>query len=102
MYFRVCKYLSNKGVDIDPEADNSVYFKLQDNGSGPYIATWNVPGVAKPTVSQLPTAGTSETWAKTARNAGKITEAAVDSATLEELRVMVKSLLEKQNMLEEK
>ena len=94
--------MSNKGVELDPLADTRKKFLLVDDGAGPYIAEWNVPGVAKPTPSQLPTAETSEAWAKGVRNTDKISEAAVDAATLDELRVMVKSLLEKQNMLEEK
>lgn len=104
MHNRILKYLSNKGVELHPSADNRKKFTLRDDsdGKGPYIETWNVRGVDKPTVSQLPTVETAESWAKGVRNADKISEAAFDAATLDELKVLLKPCIEKLNMFEEK
>ena len=49
----------NKKVKLYLEANSKVYldelenFKLQNDGSGDYIHTWNVSGLSKPTDSQL-------------------------------------------------
>ena len=50
------------GVDEKTGADlKSERIILQDDGSGPYIKTWNVDGLAKPSDSQLDTADTQAT-----------------------------------------
>ena len=49
----------NKKVKLYLEANSKVYldelenYKLQNDGSGDYIHTWNVSGLSKPTDSQL-------------------------------------------------
>ena len=60
----------NKKVKLYLEANSKVYrdelenYKLQNDGSGDYIHTWNVSGLSKPTDSQLAsyeTTGNTET-----------------------------------------
>ena len=60
----------NKKVKLYLEANSKIYkdelenYKLQNDGSGDYIHTWNVSGLSKPTDSQLATyetAGNTET-----------------------------------------
>ena len=60
----------NKKVKLYLEANSKIYkdelenYKLQNDGSGDYIQTWNVSGLSKPTDSQLATyetAGNTET-----------------------------------------
>ena len=60
----------NKKVKLYLEANSKIYkdelenYKLQNDGSGDYIHTWNVSGLSKPTASQLATyetAGNTET-----------------------------------------
>ena len=60
----------SKKVKLYLEANSKVYldelenYKLQNDGSGDYIHTWNVSGLSKPTDSQLATyetAGNTET-----------------------------------------
>ena len=60
----------NKKVKLYLEANSKIYkdelenYKLQNDGSGDYIHTWNVSGLTKPTDSQLATyetAGNTET-----------------------------------------
>ena len=49
----------NKKVKLYLEANSKIYkdelenYKLQNDGSGDYIHTWNVSGLSKPTDSQL-------------------------------------------------
>tara|TARA_R110000744_G_scaffold114549_1_gene214265 strand:+ start:539 stop:889 length:351 start_codon:yes stop_codon:yes gene_type:complete len=43
-------YLTANSKTWDNEKDN---IELQDDGAGPYIKTWNVSGVTKPTDSQI-------------------------------------------------
>ena len=59
-----------KKVKLYLEANSKIYkdelenYKLQNDGSGDYIHTWNVSGLSKPTDSQLATyetAGNTET-----------------------------------------
>ena len=53
-------YLEANSKTYNGERSN---FNLRDDGSGPYIETWNVSGVNKPTNSQLAsyeTAGNTE------------------------------------------
>tara|TARA_R100000008_G_C3543567_1_gene146235 strand:- start:49 stop:399 length:351 start_codon:yes stop_codon:yes gene_type:complete len=45
LYSKVKKYLENNSKTWDAEKDNIV---LQNDGSGDYIKTWNVSGLAKP------------------------------------------------------
>ena len=51
----------NKKVKLYLEANSKIYkdelenYKLQNDGSGDYIHTWNVSGLSKPTDSQLAT-----------------------------------------------
>ena len=49
---KIKKYLADNGVN---SVDFTVDVLLQDdsNGQGPYIAQWNIDGVAKPTSDQL-------------------------------------------------
>ena len=60
----------NKKVKLYLEANSKIYkdelenYKLQNDGSGDYIHTWNVSGLSKPTDLQLATyetAGNTET-----------------------------------------
>ena len=60
----------NKKVKLYLEANSKIYkdelenYKLQNDGAGDYIHTWNVSGLSKPTDSQLATyetAGNTET-----------------------------------------
>ena len=60
----------NEKVKLYLEANSKIYkdelenYKLQNDGSGDYIHTWNVSGLSKPTDSQLATyetAGNTET-----------------------------------------
>ncbi len=50
LYYKVKLYLEANSK-TETEFDSNIL--LQDDGSGPYIKTWNVSGVAKPTDSQL-------------------------------------------------
>tara|TARA_R100001126_G_C4741419_1_gene108603 strand:- start:32 stop:391 length:360 start_codon:yes stop_codon:yes gene_type:complete len=51
LYWKVVKYLeANSKTDSEFSSGN---IKLQNDGDGDYIKTWNVSGVAKPTDSQL-------------------------------------------------
>ena len=43
-------YLKDNSTSLSAEQANIV---LQDDGSGPYIHTWNVSGVAKPSENKL-------------------------------------------------
>ena len=70
----------NKKVKLYLEANSKVYrdeldnYKLQNDGSGDYIHTWNVSGLSKPTDSHLAsydTAGNTETNNDVVRNTRK-------------------------------
>ena len=50
LYYKVKLYLEANSK-TETEFDSNIL--LQDDGSGPYIKTWNVSNVAKPTDSQL-------------------------------------------------
>ena len=51
LYWKVVKYLeANSKTDSEFLSGN---IKLQNDGDGDYIKTWNVSGVTKPTDSQL-------------------------------------------------
>ena len=50
LYYKVKLYLEANSK-TETEFDSNIL--LQDDGSGPYIKTWNVSDVAKPTDSQL-------------------------------------------------
>ena len=50
LYLKVKKYLENNSKTWDDEKSNIV---LQDDGSGPYIKTWNVSGLTKPNDTAL-------------------------------------------------
>ena len=50
LYYKVKLYLEANSK-TESEFDSNIL--LQDDGSGGYIKTWNVSGVAKPTDSQL-------------------------------------------------
>ena len=50
LYYKVKLYLE---ANSKTETEFNSNILLQDDGSGPYIKTWNVSGVAKPTDSQL-------------------------------------------------
>ena len=43
-------YLKDNSTSLSAEQANII---LQDDGSGPYIHTWNVSGIAKPSESKL-------------------------------------------------
>ena len=50
LYSKVKKYLENNSKTWDDEKSN---IALQDDGSGPYIKTWGVSGLAKPNDTAL-------------------------------------------------
>lgn len=50
LYTKVKLYLDANSKSIDEEIDNIV---MQNDGSGAYIKTWNVSGLAEPTDEQL-------------------------------------------------
>tara|TARA_Y100001937_G_C7111856_1_gene328020 strand:- start:1127 stop:1471 length:345 start_codon:yes stop_codon:yes gene_type:complete len=50
LYTKVKKYLEANSKTWAAEQDNIV---LQNDGSGDYVHTWNVSGLAKPTDAQL-------------------------------------------------
>jgi len=50
LYYKVKLYLEANGKT---ESEFNLNIALQNDGSGDYIKTWNVSGVAKPTDSQL-------------------------------------------------
>ena len=58
LYYKVKVYLEANGK-TETEFDNNI--SLIDEGSGAYIATWNVSGVSKPTDSQLHTLSSDAT-----------------------------------------
>ena len=65
-------YLEANSKTYNGERSN---FNLRDDGSGPYIETWNVSGVNKPTNSQLAsyeTAGNTEEKNNGVRSTRKI------------------------------
>ena len=65
IYYKVKLYLEANSK-TETEIDNNIL--LQDDGSGGYIKTWNVSGVAKPTDTQLNSYATNAT--KELNNAG--------------------------------
>jgi len=50
LWMKVTKYLEANSKTWDAEENNIV---LQNDGSGDYINTWNVSGLAKPTAEQI-------------------------------------------------
>ncbi len=50
LYIKVKKYLEANSK-TETEFDNNI--RLQNDGSGDYIKTWNVPGLAKPSDDQI-------------------------------------------------
>ena len=52
LYTKVKKYLEANSKTIS-EFENNIVLQNDSNGSGDYIHTWNVSGVAKPTDEQL-------------------------------------------------
>jgi len=50
LWMKVTKYLEANSKTWDAEENNIV---LQNDGSGDYINTWNVSGLAKPTDEQI-------------------------------------------------
>ena len=58
LYYKVKLYLEANSK-TETEFDNNIL--LQDDGSGGYIKTWNVSGVAKPTDTQLNSYATNAT-----------------------------------------
>ena len=58
IYYKVKLYLEANS-NTETEFDNNIL--LQDDGSGGYIKTWNVSGVAKPTDTQLNSYATNAT-----------------------------------------
>jgi hypothetical protein len=58
LYTKVKLYLEANSKTWDSEKDN---IQLQNDGSGDYIHTWNVSGLAKPSDEQLATYNSSAT-----------------------------------------
>jgi hypothetical protein len=58
LYYKVKLYLEANSKTWDAEKNNIV---LQNDGSGDYIHTWNVSGLAKPSDEQLATYNSSAT-----------------------------------------
>ena len=58
LYYKTKLYLE---ANSKTEAEFDSNILLQDDGSGAYIKTWNVSGVAKPTDSQLNALATNAT-----------------------------------------
>ena len=58
LYWKVNTYLEANGKTKDEFKDNIV---LQNDGSGDYIRTWNVSGLAQPTAEQLDAADAQAT-----------------------------------------
>ena len=58
IYYKLKLYLEANSK-TETEFDNNIL--LQDDGSGGYIKTWNVSGVAKPTDTQLNSYATNAT-----------------------------------------
>lgn len=105
MYLRILKYLSNKGLELDPSADNSDKFELTDNsdGKGAFISSWNVPGIAHPKLSALPSEKTAQAWGKLARNKDKVNRAEFLAATdVGALAALLEPCIDKINMFEGK
>jgi hypothetical protein len=50
LYTKITLYLSANSKSYEKERDNIL---MQNDGSGDYIKTWNVSGLAKPSDSQL-------------------------------------------------
>ena len=50
LYTKITLYLSANSKSYEKERDNIL---MQNDGSGDYIKTWNVSGLAKPTDDQL-------------------------------------------------
>ena len=59
---KVKKYLEANSKTWDAEQDNII---LQNDGSGDYINTWNVSGLAKPTDDQIASYETAGNTAET-------------------------------------
>jgi len=60
LYTKVKKYLEANSKTIS-EFENNIVLQNDSNGSGDYIHTWNVSGVAKPTDEQLATYNSTAT-----------------------------------------
>ena len=58
LYSKIKKYLEDNSKTWEAEKDN---IELQNDGSGSYIKTWNVSGLAKPSDEQLTTYNSSAT-----------------------------------------
>jgi len=68
LYTKVKLYLEANSKTYDVEKNNIV---LENNGSGDYIKSWNVDGLAKPTAEQIAsyeTAGNTEEALQTVLN----------------------------------
>ena len=62
LWTKVTKYLEANSKTWDAEENNIV---LQNDGSGDYINTWNVSGLAKPTDDQIASYETAGNTAET-------------------------------------
>ena len=62
LWMKVTKYLEANSKTWDAEENNIV---LQNDGSGDYINTWNVSGLAKPTDEQIASYETAGNTAET-------------------------------------
>ena len=62
LWTKVTKYLEANSKTWDAEQDNII---LQNDGSGDYINTWNVSGLAKPTDDQIASYETAGNTAET-------------------------------------
>ncbi len=60
LYTKVKKYLEANSKTIS-EFENNIVLQNDSNGSGDYIHTWNVDGLAKPTDEQLATYNSTAT-----------------------------------------
>lgn len=104
LHDRVRKYLSDNGKATATEAFSGLGVSLQNDGKtgagvdsiGDYIKEWDTVKLGpKPTLSQLPTNGTSESWYAAETAPKRISRTAWDAAsTPADIKAAIQEVLE--------
>ena len=100
---QILKYLSDNNYVHDIKVDTESLFLLVDNKDDKELALeWNVPGVAKPKPSDLPSVVDADNWAKGKRNEGKINRVDWEGATtVPQIKAQLEIYLNQLGMFEE-
>jgi len=69
-YYQIIQYLSDNGVDLDPDDTNEEYFTLKSTGNGVvFISEWFIENVDQPEIGDLPTQANANAHVKGKRDA---------------------------------